>query len=115
MTDDEAERLLARLSNLNSLRTVYEVVTDLAHYEKAERDALPFQSARLVLQDFAWRLEGLRTDTDEPLGAWAAVARQLAPHIRDMIEAYRLRDETALFNGLKRLSESWAALSETLR
>ena len=115
MTDEEAERLLARLSNLSNLRAVYDLIGDLAHYERAERDALPFQSARLVLQDFAWRVEGLGSNLDDSLGRWAALAQQLAPHIRDMIEAHRFSDDTALFNGLKRLSDSWATLRHDLR
>lgn len=115
MTDEEADRLLARLSNLNSLRTVYDLIRDLAHYETAERDALPFQVARLVLQDFAWRFEGLGTDVEQPLGAWAAVLQQLAPPVRDVIEASRLSDETRLFTGLKSLTQSWATLRNSLR
>lgn len=115
MTEEQAERLSERLSNLNSLRAVYEVVRDLQQYEMTETDALAFQVPRLVLQDFAWRLEGLRIDPDDLLGIWAAVARELAPHIRDIVEAQRTRDEVGSFNALKRLGGAWAVLQDRLR
>jgi hypothetical protein len=114
LTPEQEDRLRARLQGLAGLRQVYEVIQDLAALQETARFALPFFVLRSLLQDLAWRVEGL-PQSDQIIRVWATVQQTLVPAMLRVFDHYPTENREAMFAEMDILAKQWAILREELR
>lgn len=111
MTPEQEGRLRSRILELRSLRQIYQLIEDLSEFQRTEVLSLPFFVLRAVLQDLAWRLEGI-TVTPE---VWRSVLQQLTPPIGRVLDAWGRENREEGFAEMNRLVAQWVLLKEQLR
>lgn len=109
MTPEQEARLRARILELRSLRQIYELIQDLRQHAQ-DVFSLPFFVLGAVLQDLAWRLEGIVV-TPEVL---AQIHQQLTPGMERVLNAYRRENREEMFAELNLLTKQWALLRDEL-
>jgi hypothetical protein len=112
LTPGQEDRLRARLQAIASLRQIYEVIRDLVEFEK-EPTPLAFLVIRSILQDLAWRIEGLPPESSF-IEHVVRIQQQLNPAIARVVNVYRGTDPAALLSELNILCSQWAMLREEL-
>lgn len=113
MTREQEQRLRERLGELASLRQIYELIRDLAAFEKGSTP-LPFFVVKSILQDLAWRLEGLPPESPV-MNVIVKIRQQLVPSIYRALDAYGQGDPFGMFNELNTLAGQWVLFQGELR
>lgn len=113
MTPEQEERFRARLRALTSLREVYRLIEDLDAFERAAPQPLPFFVIRSILQELAWRLEGLPVD-GRFMERVAGIQQILVPAIERVLEARDGAQADRLLQELTVLCGQWILLRPQL-
>jgi len=117
LTSEEEGRLRSRLQAISSLRQIYEIISDLVEFESTSHFPLPFLLLKSVLQDLAWRLEGLIPNNNF-MEIFGRIQQQIMPGFCRILDASRATNQVerlGLLEELNMVAGQWIMLRQELR